>query len=338
MKMVKLGRTGLSVPQLAFGALPIQRTDKSEAVRILRAAYDGGIRFFDTARAYSDSEEKIGAALSAVRKDIVIATKTTAVDAKTAAEHLEMSLSNMKTGYIDIIQLHTPERMPDPGDENSAYAELVRAKKAGKVRFIGMTNHRAHVAREAVESGLFDTLQFPMSHISSQSDLSLVDLCVSHNVGFIAMKALCGGLITDIPAAFSFFRRYDHVVPIWGIQRMRELEEFLALEKNPPVPDEALLSAIDRDRRELASSFCRGCGYCLPCPAGIPIPMSARISFLLRRAPYAQFLTPEWKEMMGRIKSCVNCGSCKAKCPYNLDTPALLREMLADYEEFARTH
>jgi len=325
MKMVKLGRTDLVVPQLSFGALPIQRTEKSEAVRVLRKAYEGGIRFFDTARAYSDSEEKIGEALSGVRKDIVIATKTMALDAKTARSHLETSLANLRTDYIDIMQLHTPEKLPDPDDENSAYAELLRAKKEGLVRFIGMTNHRASVAREAVESGMFDTLQFPMSHISSSGDMSLIELCAAHNVGFIAMKALCGGLITNIPAAVAFFRRFTNVVPIWGVQHMRELEEFLSLEDSPLLSDDELRAVIDRDRRELSSSFCRGCGYCMPCPAGIPIPMSARMSFLLRRAPYAQFLTPEWREMMGRINSCTGCGSCKAKCPYNLDTPALLK-------------
>lgn len=338
MKMLTLGRTGLVVPQLAFGALPIQRTTLAGAQRILRKAFDRGIRFFDTARGYSDSEEKIGHTLSGVRGQIVIATKTMAKDAATARKHLEMSLKELRTDYVDIAQLHNPEACPDPNDAHSPYAALVEARKKGHVRHIGITNHRVTVARQAVQSGLFDTLQFPLSHISSQEDLSLVDLCREQNIGLIAMKALCGGLITNIPAAFAFMRQHDNVLPIWGIQHEYELDEFLHLEANPPELNEELNAAIEADRKDLAASFCRGCGYCLPCQASVPIPMAARMSFLLRRAPWQQFLTPDWQEAMRRIKNCTGCRACVSRCPYGLDTPELLKTMLLDYEQFAEAH
>jgi uncharacterized protein len=338
MKTVTLGRTNLVVPQLGFGALPIQRTEDATAVRILRKAYDGGIRFFDTARAYSDSERKLGAALADVRHDIVIATKTWAADARTAREHIEASLRDLKTDYIDIIQLHNPESMPDPADPSTAYAALVEAKREGLVRHIGLSNHRAGLAREAVPSGLFDTLQFPFSHISSPEDMAILDLCRRHNVGAIGMKALCGGLVTNIPAAYAFLTQYDNLVPIWGIQHEWELDQFLAMEKDPPALGPDLRQAIEDDRRDLAATFCRGCGYCLPCPADIPIPMAARMYHLLRRAPYQQFLTGDWPEKMRRIARCTECGSCAKKCPYGLDTPSLLKVMLADYEEFFAAH
>lgn len=338
MKQVSLGRTQLVVPQLAFGALPIQRLTVPEAVRLVRRAFDEGIRFFDTARAYSDSEDKVGQALAEVRGQVTLATKTTATDAKAARRDLETSLSRLRTNYIDIIQLHNPEKVPDPADADSAYAALVAAREEGLVRFIGITNHRREVARQAVRSGLFDTLQFPLSHISSAEDRSLVDECRRHQVGFIAMKALCGGLLTRIPAAFAFFAQYADVVPIWGMQRDQELTEFLELERNPPALSDALLADIERDRKELSASFCRGCGYCLPCAAEIPIPMAARMSFLLRRAPYRQFLTEEWRQKMQRISDCTECRLCAQRCPYELDTPALLRTMLADYLEFADQH
>lgn len=338
MKLIKLGRTELVVPQLAFGALPIQRRDMADAVRILRKAYHGGMTFFDTARAYSDSEEKLGQALADVRGKIIIATKTHATDAVTARQHLETSLKNLRTDYLDIVQLHNPDTVPDPGDSNSAYAALVEARRQGLIRHIGITNHRAGTARAAVLSGLFDTLQFPLSHISSAEDLSLIALCREQNVGLIAMKALCGGLITNTPAAFAFFRQYDNVVPIWGIQHEHELDQFLELESSPPTLSAELLQAIEADRQDLSASFCRGCGYCLPCPADVPIPMAARMSLLLRRAPYQQFLTPDWQEKMHRIEKCTGCRSCAAKCPYGLDTPSLLKTMLADYEQFALAH
>jgi aryl-alcohol dehydrogenase-like predicted oxidoreductase len=338
MNLVSLGRTQLVVPQLAFGALPIQRVAVPDAVRLVRKAFDSGIRYFDTARAYSDSEEKLGVALADVRHQVIIATKTLATDGHNARRDLEASLSRLRTDYIDIIQLHNPEKVPDPADESSAYAALAAARREGLVRFIGVTNHRLEVASEAVVSGLFDTLQFPLSHISSSDDLSLIELCRKHDVGIIAMKALCGGLLTNIEAAFAFFRRLDNVVPIWGIQHEHELDQFLRLEQDPPQFTCKLAAVIEQDRKELAASFCRGCGYCLPCEAEIPIPMAARMSFLLRRAPYQQFLTEEWQQSMRRIKNCTECHSCAARCPYGLEPHALLKIMLTDYEQFASEH
>jgi predicted aldo/keto reductase-like oxidoreductase len=336
--LVRLGRTDLLVPKLGFGALPIQRTAEDEAVRILQRAHTAGVRFFDTARMYSDSEAKLGRALSHVRHEIVLASKTTAKTAREAQQHLDISLAALRTESIDIAQLHNPDALPDPKAPDTAYAALLRARQEGRVRFIGISCHRRDVAQAAIRSGLFDTLQFPLSHISSPEDLSLIEDCRKHDVGLIAMKALCGGLITNIPAAVAFFNQFDNVVPIWGIQHMHELEQFLALQTQPPKLDAALQAVIDQDRRELASSFCRGCGYCLPCPAEIPIHWAARMSLLLRRAPYQQFLTPEWRQQMERIDACTECGECASRCPYHLDTPALLKTMLADYRQFAASH
>lgn len=335
METTRLGRTDLMVTRTSFGALPLQRADMDDAIRILRRAYDAGITFYDTARGYSDSEEKIGRALSDVRDKIVIATKSGAVTRSNLLEQLDTSLQNLRTDYVDLLQLHNPRHLPDPDDPDSAYAGLLLAKKAGKVRHIGISNHRRDVAIAAIESGLYDTLQYPMCHLSSPEDVALVDTCNSADMGFIAMKALSGGLITNARAAFAFFRQYQHAVPIWGIQRMAELEEFIALEADPPSLEE-MMPAIERDREELAGDFCRGCGYCMPCPAEIPISMAARMSLLLRRMPYQGFLSDDWREKMHRIENCTECGHCRERCPYGLDTPALLRKQLDDYEAFYR--
>ena len=233
-----------------------------------------------------------------------------------------------------ILQLHNPAELPDPNDPNSTYAGLLEAQRKGMVRYLGITCHRLGNATAAAQSGLYDTIQFPLSAISTPEDLSIIELCRQKDLGLLAMKAMCGGLLTNARIAFAFLRQYQNVVPIWGIQRMSELEEFVALEAAPPALDKTLRARIEQDRRELSKAFCRACGYCLPCAADIPIPMAARMPLLLRRMPYQQFLTPEWREKMNRIRACIDCGQCRKRCPYQLDTPALLRAALADYDSF----
>jgi len=331
MKKIRLGRTDLMVSKTAFGALPIQRVSMEEAVPILRKAYENGINFFDTARAYTDSEVKLGQALSDVRKDIIIATKTFARNREELFQQLETSLKNLKTDHVDILQLHNPSKLPDAKDPEGLYQAMLDARGKGMIRFLGISNHRLSVAMETITSGLFDTLQFPLNSLSADNDLELVDACKKHDVGFIAMKAISGGLITNVATTFSFLRQFDNVVPIWGIQRMSELEEFLALEENPPLLDDSMWEIIKKDRKELAGGFCRACGYCMPCKVGIQIPTAARIALLMNRAPYQRFLSDDFRKQMLLIEDCEECGECKEKCPYELDTPNLLKENLKKY-------
>lgn len=332
MQTVTLGKTGIVTPKNAFGALPIQRISEEAAGVLLRKAYDAGITFFDTARAYSDSERKIGLALSDVRDSIFIASKTMAQNAEGFWKDLETSLKNLQTDYLDLYQFHNPAFCPRPGDDSGLYDAMLEAKAQGKIRHIGITNHRLHVAEEAVRSGLYETLQFPFCYLATEKDLALVELCREQQVGFIAMKALSGGLITDAKAAFAWIAQYENVLPIWGVQRESELDEFLAYGKNPPELTEELRASIERDRGELLGNFCRACGYCMPCPVGIQINTCARMSQLIRRSPSAGWLTPESQKMMMQVEQCVGCGKCKSKCPYELDTPTLLKRNLEDYK------
>ena len=337
MDKMRLGRTGIMASKSAFGALPIQRVTMEEAAVLLRKAYDKGINFFDTARGYTDSEEKIGNALSDVRKNIFIATKTPATNKKELLAHLEISLRMMKTDYIDVYQLHNPAHV-DYDDPDGTYAGMLEAKKKGLVRFIGFTNHRLDLAIDAANSGKFDTIQFPLSMLSSKKDEALIEACRKNDIGLIAMKAMSGGIIRRPDATFAFLRQFGNVLPIWGIQRESELDEFLRYEENPPALDDEMMKIIESERKELSGDFCRGCGYCKPCPAGIPIDTSARIMLMIARMPSEKFLTEEFKAQMDLIDKCTNCGHCRRHCPYGLDTPSLLKRNLKDYREFYEQH
>ena len=335
MEKIRLGRTNLMVSRSGFGCIPIQRLSFDDAKALLRRAYDGGINFFDTARGYSDSEEKIGRALSDVRHNLIIATKSHGKTAEKLLQEMETSLKNLKTDYIDIYQLHNPPFFPDESHE--IYQAVLQAKKEGKIRFISISNHRLELAKQMAVSGLYDTIQFPLSALSSQEEFELVKLCREHDIGVIAMKAMSGGLITDATATFALLRSFGNIAPIWGMQHMWELEQFLRLEAEPPQLTEALLKNIEEDKKALGGNFCRACGYCMPtCPAKINVPIAARMSLLLRRAVVKVQVAPEQRAVMEKIKDCVDCGACKTHCPYGLDTPALLRSEYELYQKFLR--
>ena len=262
-----------------------------------------------------------------------IATKTAASTPEEFWSQLQTSLTNLKTDYIDLYQFHNPAVCPKPGDGSGLYEAMLEAKAQGKIRHIGITNHRLAVAREAIESGLYETLQFPFCYLATEKDIELVAACKKANMGFIAMKALSGGLITNSAAAYAFEAQYDNVLPIWGVQKESELDEFISYIDNPPVMNEELQAVIVHDREQLSGDFCRGCGYCMPCPVGIEINNCARMSLLLRRSPSEMQLTEEVQGKMKKIENCLHCNQCKSKCPYGLDTPALLAKNYEDYKK-----
>ncbi len=336
MQKVRLGKTEIEVSKNGFGALPIQRISKKDAVYLLQKAFYNGINYFDTARAYSDSEEKMGAAFAYIRDKIIISTKTMAADADGFWKDLEGSLRQLQTDYIDIYQFHNPAFCPRPGDETGLYEAALKAKEQGKIRHIGITNHRIAVAQEAIGSGLYETMQFPFSYLSAGPDLDIVEACREADMGFIAMKGLAGGLIHNASCAYAYMAQsqFSHVAPIWGIQRESELDEFLSYQECPPALTEERLQEIESDREQLSGDFCRGCGYCMPCPAGIEINNCARMSLMLRRAPKNAWLSEEWQVKMKKIEDCIHCGNCMKKCPYGLNTPELLAKNYEDYKTF----
>lgn len=335
MTQVRLGKTEIITNKNGFGALPIQRISYEEADALIMKAYEAGITFFDTARFYTDSESKLGKSLSerGLREKVFIASKTMCSSTEEFWSQLETTLTNLQTDYLDLYQFHNPAFCPKPGDGTGLYEAMLEAKAQGKIRHIGITNHRLAVAHEAIESGLYETLQFPFSYLANAEEIQLVEKCKEADMGFIAMKAMGGGLITRADASYAFCAQYDNVLPIWGVQRQKELQQFLDCEKNPPRMDAAMEEFIAGERKELAGEFCRGCGYCMPCPAGIKINDCARMSLMIRRAPTDIYMDEAHQRDMEKITECLHCNQCKDRCPYGLDTPALLEKNLKDYRE-----
>jgi predicted aldo/keto reductase-like oxidoreductase len=338
MKMKPFGKTELEVSEFGFGALPIQRTEQDEAVKILRRAYSAGVNFYDTARGYTDSEQKLGLAFEGVRENIIIATKTHAHNLESLKKDLESSLASLKTDYIDIYQFHNPD-FKFEGENAEGMLDYVRGlKKQGVVRHIGVTAHKYGLALDHIKRGVFESLQYPISMLSGEKDFEVINAARAAGMGIIAMKALSGGLITNARAATGWMMQNPDIQPIWGIQRMSELEEFITLYKEGVALDGELNALIESEKRELSGSFCRGCGYCMPCPVGLPINMFARLPFMLRRSPTVRQMTDEYAAEVEKINNCTSCGLCRSRCPYELDCPELMREALVDYRELYARH
>ena len=338
MKKIRLGKTELMVTKTSMGCLPVQRRSLEDGAKLIRAAYEGGINFFDTANAYTDSEQKIGIALHDVRDKVVIATKSMGRNRDTVLAHIENSLKMLQTDHVDLFQLHMLLEMPAFDDPDSDYAGALEAQRRGWVRHIGATTHRVNLAEQLIDSGRFETLQFPFSYISTDRDIALAEKCARADMGFLAMKGLAGGLLTNARACHAFMKQYPNVLCIWGIQRMEELQEWLSAAEEDPDLDEELSAVIRADRQQLAGNFCRGCGYCMPCPVDIEINNAARMNMFLRRAPWRQYYSPQWREKMNRINDCLECRQCAEKCPYELDTPNILKYMLKDWQQFYEDH
>ena len=326
---MRLGKTNLEVNKNGFGALPIQRRNEKDSIEILKKSYDNGINFYDTARFYTDSEEKLGKAFEDVRENIYIATKTGMETAEEFWSDLETSLKNLRTDYVDLYQFHNISFVPKAEDD--LYKAMLEAKQEGLIKHIGITTHKITHAHEALDSGLYETLQYPFSYLSGDEELKLIEKCKSLDIGFIAMKAMGGGLIKNSKASFAYINQFSNVLPIWGIQKLEELDEFLSYDSNT-ILDDKLKSAIEQDKKELGDNFCRGCGYCMPCPEEINISLCARMSLWIRRFPTEPNLDERTQEIMRHTLDCVECYECVDRCPYELDIPELLKENYEDYQ------
>jgi hypothetical protein len=338
MKTIRLGATGLEISEIGFGGIPIIPLPREEAVSVVRHCFDLGIRFFDTANMYPTSEEKLGTALKSNRNTVVIATKTAQRDAKGAADHMDLSLRQLQTDWIDLYQLHNvsnEDALNQVLAPRGAYEVLSKARDAGKIRFIGISSHSIATALSALKTGLFQTLQFPFNFIERDPADQLFPLAIQNQVGIIGMKPLGGGLLDRADLCFRFLQRYPDVVPIPGIRAKREADEIVELYRNPQPLSEIDSRDIETIRSALGEKFCHRCEYCMPCEQGVQIP-----SVLIFQAAARRLSREGVKGWIGKamesVAQCIECGECEQKCPYHLPISDLLKENLALYNQYVR--
>jgi len=335
MKTIRLGKTGLEVSRVGFGGIPIQRLTEAEAVRVVQRCLDLGVTFLDTANGYSTSEERIGKAIAGRREQVIIATKTAARDRATAQEHLELSLKRLNVETIDLWQLHNVstfeayEQVLGPG---GAMEAAQWALEDGKVRHVGMTGHSMDVALKAVPSGHFETIQFPFNFVTSEPAERLVPLAQKHDVGFIAMKPLGGGLLSDANLCIKYLLQFDNVVPDPGIEKVEEIEEIAAIVAGSWELTPQEWQEIERIRAEVGVHFCHRCDYCQPCQQGVHISTIMNLRSVWKRLPAESLVTGWIAEGMESARNCIECGECEEKCPYHLPIREMIEENVAFYE------
>jgi len=249
MEYIRLGKTNLLISRVAFGAMRLlDSSGEDNAANIVRKAYESGINFFDTSRNTPECEKLLGDALYDIRKNVFLSTTTDALSAEEINENLETSLMTLHCDKVDLYQYETEVKLPKPGDEDNIYETFLKLKEQNKVGHIGIVTTNFEIAKQAVESDLYDTIQFPFSMVSPENSSEIVKLCEEHDVGFIAMQPLGGGIIQNIPLAFGFLHQYESVIPIWGIRTQEELDQILYFNEHPPVIDEKFHEDVEKIR------------------------------------------------------------------------------------------
>ncbi|MCP4754750.1 MAG: aldo/keto reductase, partial [Proteobacteria bacterium] len=331
----RLGKTGMMVSKLGFGGIPIQRLSEERAVEVVRRCLDLGVTFIDTANAYSTSEERIGKAIAGRRDSVVLATKSLSRTREGVEKHLELSLERLGVDSIDLFQFHqifdseTLETILDP---EGPMAVLEKAKGKGRIKHIGITSHSLDTAKEAVKTGRFETVQFPFNFITSEPADELLPLCREHDVGFIVMKPLGGGMLGNAAVAFKYLLQFPDIVMIPGIERESEIEEIVSIFQNPTEMDDAEVREMQRLREELGTRFCRRCGYCQPCTTDIAISTVMIADSFGKRLPPERFFSEQMAATILKAAECDDCGECEERCPYELP----IREVIAERVEWYR--
>ncbi len=341
MEKIRLGRTEMMVTKLGFGGIPIQRVSEEEALAVVKKCLELGINFLDTANGYTTSEERIGKAIKGKRDGLFLATKSMGRTREDIEKHLKLSLERLQTDYIDLYQFHNvsnAKALETIVDPNGPRAVIEGAKRAGLVKHIGITSHQIDVAKDIVRTDLFETIMFPLNFMSYEGKEELLSLARQHDVGFIAMKPLAGGMIDNATVAIKYLLQIPDIVLIPGIERVPEIEEIARVFEGPKEMTAKEGQEMVRIREELGPRFCRRCDYCQPCTVEIPISDVMSFPNLRKRLPLVRLYTGKFAESFIKAEECTDCGECEERCPYNLPIRDMMKEHVKLYQEGKREY
>jgi hypothetical protein len=331
MQQVVLGKSGLRVSAVGFGGIPIMRVSQRDAVRTIHRALELGVNFIDTAAGYADSQQKIGKAIAGRREGLVIASKSGAKTADAILADIDRARREMDVDCIDLYQLHgvsSPRSREAVCSAGGALEGLLAARGRGWIAHIGYSSHNADVAVELTAEAAFETVQFPFNMVTREPAEKLLPKARAAELGFIVMKPMCGGMYDDAELAFKFLNGYPDLVPIPGIERGEQIEQIVRV-----VETQAVLAGDDAARAEkiaaeLGKQFCRRCGYCEPCPEGVPITTAMILESLARRMPREHVAAGPARAVLKKAEHCTECGECEKKCPYELPIIETIRRSL----------
>ncbi len=341
MDKIRLGKTNLQVSRLGFGGIPIQRLNEADAVSVVQKCLDLGVTFLDTANAYTTSEERIGKAIAGRRDGLVLATKSLSRKREGVEKHLNLSLQRLNVKYIDLYQFH--------GVSDKASLDMVlapdgpmsvaeKAREDGLIRHIGITSHQIDVAKEAVTSGQFETIMFPFNFVTAEAANELIPLAKKHDVGFIVMKPLSGGMIDNANIAFKYLMQFPEILTIVGIEKVAEIEEIVNIFEGSKTITAEEKKQMQKLKEQLGTKFCHRCDYCQPCSESIAISTVMMYPSLERRLPPEHLFSGFWGQVIEKAENCTECGECETRCPYHLPIRELLAEYAKQYREQAGKH
>ena len=337
MQKGKLGKSGLEVSKIGFGSIPINRIDADRAAKVIIRAFELGIDWIDTAEGSMDSEAKIGIALQQIkRKNIRIFTKSVKKNPEDLKAAIEQSLERMGIDYIDVFQFHNPS---DPDEwakmlQNGCLELLKNLQQEGIVKYIGASAHKKDMALQLIDQPEIEVIQFPFNFVMVDHSIKVLEKACSKEVGFIAMKPFGGGLLYDPVACIKFQMKYPHLVTDPGFEKEQEVEQVVEIvEKDEPLTLQDQ-NRIEKISNEMGRWFCRRCGYCQPCPQGVPISQLLIIESLAKRIS-ANKVVETFRDVVKEIENCTKCGKCAKRCPYELPVPEKMRKGVDIYDKLA---
>ncbi len=334
MEKVRLGRTNLIVTKLGWGGIPIQRVGEREGISVIRAVIEMGVDLLDTARAYTNSEHRIGLALQRTDRPVVLSSKSLVKTAKIYHDVHE-SLKQLKVKKIDIYHLHCVsnfeeyEEVMAPG---GAYEGLKRARDEGLIDHIGITSHNLNVLERAIGDGHFEVIMACYSFLEPEAALKVFPLAKEKEIGVLAMKPFSGGVIEEAGPALRFVLSTANIVPIPGSETLEKIHENWKIFTEGYSLTENDKERMEAIKKEFDRQFCRRCDYCQPCTEKINIQFAVGLKTIIKRfGPNAQE-TGWMKDSIEKARNCSECGECLPRCPYQLPIPDMIKENLAWFD------